>query len=64
MKTYFKSFSNENEAYQFMRMKNTACKKAGNLKDVYVIVDGPENDFVVMDIDSAIEGDFMYQFSY
>jgi hypothetical protein len=47
-----------------MVAKNRACKRAGNLKDIFVLVDGPENDFAVMDLDSAIENGFLFQWSY
>jgi hypothetical protein len=63
MRTYFRSFENENEAFQMMVLKNRACKKANNFKDAFVLVDGPNNNFVVMDDRSAIEGGFLYQYS-
>jgi hypothetical protein len=63
MTTYFRSFTDENEAYQMMVLKNRACKKANNYKDAFVLVDGPDNNFVVMDDRSAIEGGFLYQYS-
>ena len=57
MKTneYLKMFKNENLAMDWMRMKNRACKLAGNFREMFVVTDGPENDFAVMDLKSAIE---------
>jgi len=52
---YLKMFKTESAAMQYMRMKNRACKAAGNRCDLYVVCDGPEDDFAVMDIESAIE---------
>ncbi len=52
---YLKMFKNENKAMQWMRMKNRACAAAGNRRDLFVVCDGPENDFAVMDLKSAIE---------
>ncbi len=49
-------FKTENAAMDWMRMKNRACKLDGNMRDLFVVVtDGPENDFAVMDLKSAIE---------
>ena len=46
-----------------MVLKNRACQKANNFKDAFVLVDGTDNNFVVMDERSAIEGGFLYQYS-
>lgn len=64
MTQYIKIFKSESEAFDWMVMKNRACKRANNLNDIFCLVDGPDNDFAVMDIDSAIEGGFLYQWSY
>lgn len=64
MTQYIKIFKSEEQAFQLMVAKNRACKRAGNLKDIFVLVDGPENDFAVMDLDSAIENGFLFQWSY
>ena len=57
MKTapFLKMFKSESKAMEFMRLKNTACRRAGNMRDLYVVTDGPENDYAVMDIAAAIE---------
>lgn len=63
MKVYTKIFATEEQAFNWMRMKNRACKKANNNKDIFVMVDGPSDDFAVMDIDSAIKNEFFYSWS-
>ena len=57
-------FESENDAYQMMVLKNRACKRAGNMNDCYVMMDGPYNNYAVMDIMSAIESGMLYSFSY
>lgn len=52
---YVKFFKSENDAMYWMRMKNRACKLAGNMRDLFVVSPGPDDDFAVMDIASAIE---------
>lgn len=48
-------FKTENSAMDWMRMKNRACKLAGNMRDLFVVTEGPSDDFAVMDLKSAIE---------
>jgi hypothetical protein len=36
-------------------MKNKVCRRAGNYKDIYAVVDGPENNFAVVDLNTAID---------
>ncbi|MBV9657196.1 MAG: hypothetical protein JO295_03705 [Verrucomicrobia bacterium] len=57
MKTtsYLKTFSTEAAALDWMRMKNQACSRAGNRRDFFAVVDGPEDDFAVVDLATAIE---------
>lgn len=64
MKQYVKIFENEADAYNWMRMKNRACEKAGNLNDVFCLVDGYDNNYAVVDINTAIDGGFLYSWSY
>jgi hypothetical protein len=54
-KKYLKMFKSENLAMDLMRAKNRACKLAGNFRELFVVTDGPENNFAVMDLKSAIE---------
>jgi hypothetical protein len=53
--TYLKTFKSESRAMDLMRLKNRACKLAGNRRDMFVVADGPEDDWYVMDLRSAIE---------
>lgn len=62
--SYEKRFSTENEALDWMQMKNRTCRAAGNTSDIYCVVDGPENDFAVVDLSTAIELECSYQISY
>lgn len=60
-KTYIKYFDTENAALDRCEMKNKACKRAGNYRDIYAVVDGPDYNFAVVDLDTAIELGFGYQ---
>ena len=59
--TYMKQFIDENKALDWCQMKNKACKRAGNYSDIFAVVDGPEDDFEVVDLSTAIELGFGYQ---
>lgn len=52
--TYVKYFDTENAALDRCMMKNQACKRAGNYRDIYAVVGGPENNYAVVDLDTAI----------
>lgn len=52
---YLKMFTAENAAMTWMRNMNRTRAAAGNHRDVFVVTDGPEDDFAVMDLKSAIE---------
>lgn len=54
-KPYLRFESNEQDALDIARAKNRACKRAGNLRDLYVVTDGPENNSAIMDLESAID---------
>lgn len=54
-RTYLKFFASKERALDWMRMINTAAQRAGNKRDLMVVTDGPEDNFAVMDLDSAIE---------
>jgi hypothetical protein len=51
---YMKQFESEDEATELCRLKNTACRNAGNHRDIFAVVDGPEDDFAVVDLLTAI----------
>ena len=53
--TYFKTFKNKAGARNWARMKNRACAAAGNRRDIFAVVDGPEDGFAVVDLNTAIE---------
>ena len=51
-------FDSENEARDYMVMRNRAHQRGD--KQLVVLVDGPEDNFAVMDLESAIENGFSY----
>lgn len=53
--TYIKHFEDYDKAFEMMTMKNRACKRAGNDKDIYCVVPGPEDDYAVVDLATAID---------
>jgi len=53
--TYIVEFNAENAAIARCSMKNRACRRANNYKDIYAVVDGPSDNFVVVDLRTAIE---------
>jgi hypothetical protein len=52
---YLKTFKSESRAMDVMRLKNRACKAAGNRRDLFAVIPGPEDNWAVIDIRSAIE---------
>ena len=58
---YIACFNTENKALTRCELKNKACKRAGNYRDIYAVVDGPDDDFAVVDLMTAIELGFGYQ---
>lgn len=56
---YVRFFDTDLEAETHMRMLNRATGR----QTMLVLVDGPEDNFAVMDIDSAIENDFLYRWA-
>ena len=60
-----RTYSDEAEALEVMRLRNRAYKRAGNFRDVCVAVDGPDDgETTLMDISEAINGDFLYRVEY
>ena len=51
-------FDSECEARDYMVMRNRAHQRGD--KQLVVLVDGPENNFAVMDLESAISNGFCY----
>ena len=59
--TYMRMFDNEDSAFNICKIKNRACKAAGNYKDVYAVIDGPSDNWAVVDLLTAIEFGNGYQ---
>lgn len=53
--TYCRFFDSENAARDRCAMKNRAARLANNFRDIYCLVDGPEDNFAVVDLSTAIE---------
>jgi hypothetical protein len=58
---YCKFFEGDDKAADWCEMKNKACRRAGNFKDIFCLVDGPENNFAVVDLGTAIDLGSGYQ---
>ena len=55
MDTYLREFTDRDDAVAWMTQKNRACHRAGNTTDLYAVVDGPTDNFAVVDLDTAID---------
>lgn len=64
MKKYLRTFDTKEAAENTMKIKNRACKKAGNDRDIYCMVSGPTNNFAIVDLDTAIEMEALYSIAY
>jgi len=53
--TYCKFFDTEDAAFNRCQMKNRASRRAGNFKDIYCLVEGPEDNYAVVDLKTAID---------
>jgi hypothetical protein len=60
---YCRFFDNELEAEAHMRDRNRSFRMSPGRFDPFVLVDGPEDDFAVVDIGTAIENDFLYRWA-
>ena len=58
--TYIKTFETKAKAESMMRTKNRANRVPGWL---WVMVDGPEDDFVLVDIRTAIDMNMGYSWA-
>lgn len=65
MKTppYLREFSDRNEAYDRMTLKNRSCRAAGNNRDIYCLVPGPSDNWAVVDLATAIDLGLGYEWS-
>jgi hypothetical protein len=59
MKTYCKYFNTEDEAQEWMTMKNRT-----SVNDIYCMVPGPADNFAVVDHLTAIELGLGYKINY
>ena len=64
MKTYMMFFADKGAARDFAKEKNRAARRENKKNDCYCVVDGPEDDFAVVDIDTAIELGGQYEWSF
>lgn len=55
MKPYILMCSTMNVAQIICANKNKACRDADNHRDIYAVVDGPANDWAVVDLSTAID---------
>lgn len=53
--TYCRFFAAENDAIARCQLKNRACRRANNYRDTYAVIDGPEDNFAVVDLMTAID---------
>lgn len=60
---FIKFFASHGEAFEHMRLKNKAARAAGNKEDCFCVVDGPEDNFAVADLDTAIAHGQSYEWS-
>ena len=53
--TYTVFFDTEDAAETRCAIKNRGAKLAGNYRDVYCVVDGPDDNYAVVDLTTAID---------
>lgn len=61
-KSYIRFYDTEIRALMACNDFNQSCRNVGNYADCRVMVDGPDGNFAVVDIDTAIEAGFCYKF--
>ena len=61
--TYCRFFEDEGKAENWMKMKNNARKLAKNY-NMFALVDGPEDNFAIVDISTAIEMGMGYRMDF
>ena len=52
---YCMFFESENDARIRCSTRNRAARRANNYRDIYCLVDGPDNDYAVVDLPTAID---------
>jgi len=63
MANFTKFFKNEDKAFQYMVDKNRATKRAGS-KDIFAVVPGPDHNYAVVDLNTAIDLGLGYTWSF
>lgn len=53
--TYCRFFAIENDAVSLCQLKNRAARRANNCRNIYAVIDGPEDNFAVVDLMTAID---------
>ena len=61
---YMATFDAKDDARNWCKQKNRACAKAGNTRDIYAVMDGPDDDYAVVDLLTAIELGHGYEVIY
>jgi hypothetical protein len=61
--TFIKEYSNYDDAFEYQNLKNISFNKAGNEIDLACVVPGPNNNYAVVDHNTAIELGLGYVFS-
>jgi hypothetical protein len=60
----WKTFTNKDSAIRHMKTVNQAYKKAGNKKNLMVMVEGPgDGEYTLMDLRDATENEMMYSWA-
>ena len=60
MTSYYKKFQTNEEAWEWMVMKNHVTV---NNENIFCVVDGPSDNFAVVDLETAIDMEIMYTIS-
>lgn len=65
MKTpaYLREFSDRQQAHDRMVLKNRACRAAGNHREIYCLVPGPNDNWAVTDLKTAIDLGLGYEWA-
>ncbi len=58
--TFLKHFPEYDKAFDYMTQRNRSFSKAGNTKDIFCVVPGPEYNYAVVDLRTAIELELGY----
>ena len=60
--TYIKRMTDYNEAFKWMRVKNQSAKRAG-CNNVFCLVNGPDDDYAIVDLRTAIDLGGQYEWT-